>query len=161
MVKSSVIVGIITFILILISGLLSAVCCLVGPVVAVVLGLAAGYLWAYFEKPADSEKAAVRGAMAGAIAGGVALVAELIGQTISQFIVGANQACIPGFCSEASAPINSVGTSVYYVFNSCFCGLMLLPIMAGLGAVGAVLWVRISNKKKTNPTPGAILPPTL
>jgi hypothetical protein len=152
--KSSIIVGFATFVFILISGLLSSICCLASPFVAVLLGLAAGYLTAVFEKPADSGKAAVRGAIAGAVAGAVALAAQLIGQTVSQYIAGANQACIPGMCNEASVPISDVGIALYYFFNSCFCGLILLPVMAGLGATGAALWTRINaNKKPAPPAP--------
>jgi hypothetical protein len=146
MVKSSAIVGIVTFVLILISGLLSSVCCLISPLTAVFLGLAAGYLAAYFEKITDPEKAAVRGAIAGAVTGAVALVAQLIGQTASQYLSGATQACLPGMCAEASAPISDVGVALYYIFNSCFCGLILLALMAGLGAAGSVIRVRTSKK---------------
>jgi hypothetical protein len=151
MVKSSAIVGVVTFVLILISGLLSSICCLISPAAALLLGLAAGYLTAVFERPADPEKAAVRGAIAGAVTGAVALVAQLIGQTVSQYLSGATQACIPGMCAEASAPISDVGVALYYVFNSCFCGLILLALMAGLGAVGSVVRLRMSRK---NPVSG-------
>jgi hypothetical protein len=154
--KSSAIVGIATFILVLISGLLSSVCCLASPAVAVLLGLAAGYLTAVFEKPADPKKAAVRGALAGAVAGAVALAAQLIGQTVSQYIVGANQACLLGMCNEASVPISATGVALYYFFNSCFCGLILLPIMAGLGAAGGALRVRMqADRKPAPPAPPA------
>ena len=60
MIKSSAIVGVITFILVLIAGLLYNICCLVSPVLAAVLGLAAGFLCSMFEKPVNAEKAAVR-----------------------------------------------------------------------------------------------------
>jgi hypothetical protein len=153
MVKSSAIVGIITFILVLLSGLLYNICCLVSPVIAIVLGLAAGFLCSVFEKPVDSEKAAVRGAIAGAVTGAVALVAETIGGTIAQYILyqGENvQACLPGLCAEGSAPVSLANAMLGAVFNACFCGLILLAVMAGLGAVGAVLWIKTSGKKKSD-----------
>lgn len=153
MVKSSLIVGVISFIFILISGLLSNFCCLLSPFLAVLLGLAAGFVCSVFEKPSDAEKAAVRGAMTGAITGGVALVAQFIGQTIAQYIAyqGGNVvACLPGLCEEGSAPVSLTNAMLGAVFTSCFWGLILLAIMAGLGAAGAVIWIRTAGKKKTD-----------
>ncbi len=158
MVKSSAIVGVITFVLVLIAGLLYNICCLVSPVLAAVLGLAAGFLCSMFEKPVNAEKAAVRGGIAGAITGAVALVAETIGATIAQYIAyqGANvQACLPGLCQEGAAPVAMPNAMLGAVFNSCFCGLILLAVMAGLGAVGAVVWLKTSAKKKTDLTAGS------
>ncbi|MGB7539053.1 MAG: hypothetical protein WBM17_10970 [Anaerolineales bacterium] len=155
MVKSSLIVGVITFILVIIGGLLSSVCCLASPVLGILLGLAAGFLCAVFEKPAESEKAAVRGAIAGAIAGGVGLVAQFIGQMIGQLILGGNVACIPGMCSESAAPISQTSVTLFAVFNSCFSGLILLAIMAGLGAVGGVLWLKTKPRPKSPAGPSA------
>ena len=158
MVKSSVIVGAVTFILVLISGLLYNICCLISPMLAAVLGLAAGFLCAVFDKPVSAEKAAVRGGIAGVITGAVGWVAETIGATIAQYIgyQGANvQACLPGLCQEGAAPVAMTNAMLGAVFNSCFCGLILLAVMAGLGAVGAVLWMKTSAKKKTDPAAGS------
>ncbi len=157
MVKSSAITGAVTFILVLFSGLAYNICCLISPMLAVVLGLAAGFLCSVFEKPIDAEKAAVRGGIAGAITGAVALVAETIGATVAQYIVyqgGTVQACLPGLCEEGAAPVAMANAMLGAVFNSCFCGLILLAVMAGLGAVGAVVWMKTSAKKKTG-TPAA------
>ncbi|MBN1439961.1 MAG: hypothetical protein JW929_11185 [Anaerolineales bacterium] len=151
MAKSSLIVGVLTFVLIFVGGLLSSVCCLASPFLALFLGLAAGYLCAMFEKPADAEKAAVRGAMAGGITGGVALVAQFISQTIVQYILsqsGNLVACIPGFCTEGSAPVDLTHAMLAAVFNSCFWGLILLALMAGFGAAGAVIWIKLSAGRK-------------
>ncbi len=161
MVKSSLIVGVATFILVVIGGVLSNVCCLASPVLGILLGLAAGFLCSVFEKPAEAEKAAVRGAITGAITGGVGLVAQFIGQMIGQLVLGNNVACIPGMCSETAAPISQTSVTLFAVFNSCFYGLILVPIMAVLGAVGAVLWLKTAGRPRTQPpvvpsvTPGA------
>jgi len=157
MVKSSAIIGAVTFILVLISGLMYNICCLISPMLAVVLGLAAGYLCSVFEKPVDAEKAAVRGGIAGAIAGAVGLVAQTIGGTIAQYIgyQGGNvQACLPGLCEEGAAPVEMANAMLGAVFNSCFCGLILLAVMAGLGALGAAVWLKTSAKKKSDPAAG-------
>jgi len=157
MIKSSAIVGAITFILVLISGLLYNICCLLSPMLAAVLGLAAGFLCSVFEKPSDAEKAAVRGGIAGAVTGGVALVAETIGATIAQYVAfqgGSIQACLPGLCQEGSAPVGVAQAMLGAAFNSCFCGLILLAVMAGLGAAGAVVWIKTSGKKKSDSAAG-------
>ncbi len=156
MLKSSLIVGVATFILVIIGGLLSNICCLASPVLGILLGLAAGFLCSVFEKPADAEKAAVRGAITGAVAGGVGLVAQFIGQMIGQLILGNNIACIPGMCQESAAPISQTSVTLFAVFNSCFFGLILVPIMAGLGAVGAVLWLK--TKPRTQPPAAPSVP---
>ncbi len=155
MLKSSLIVGVATFILVIIGGLLSNICCLASPVLGILLGLAAGFLCSVFEKPADAEKAAVRGAITGAVAGGVGLVAQFIGQMIGQLILGNNIACIPGMCQESAAPISQTSVTLFAVFNSCFFGLILIPIMAGLGAVGAVLWLKTKPRTRPPAAPSA------
>ena len=86
------------------------------------------------------------------------MVAETIGATIAQYIAyqGVNvQACLPGLCQEGAAPVAMANAMLGAVFNSCFCGLILLAVMAGLGAVGAVVWLKTSAKKKTDLTAGS------
>jgi hypothetical protein len=153
MAKSSIIVGVVTFILIFISGLLYNICCLVSPGLGIILGLAAGFACSVFEKPVDPEKAAVRGAIAGAITGGVALVAQFISATVAQYVAFQGQsiqACLPGLCAEGSAPVSLTNAMLGAVFNSCFWGLILLAVMAGCGALGALIWIRTAGKKKTD-----------
>jgi hypothetical protein len=155
MAKSSVIIAPITLIFVGITALVNNYCCLCSPLAAVILGLIAGGLCVYFEKPADAEKAAARGAIAGTIAGLAALVGQTIGGTIILLIVGAGKtpvACLPGLCELASAQTSQASWVISSFFSSCFCGLMLLPIMAGLGALGGMLWFRYGKKMK-NKTP--------
>ena len=154
MAKSSIFVAPITLILMAIAAIPNNYCCLCSPLAAVAIGLIAGGLCVYFEKPADSEKAAVRGAIAGAIAGVAALVGQTIGGTIIALIVGAGQtpvACIPLLCDQASAPTSQTSWVIGSFFSSCFCGLMLLAAMAGLGALGGMVWFRYTQNKKNNP----------
>lgn len=154
MVKSSIIIAPITFVLVLISALLNNICCLFSPFFALLLGLAAGGLAAYFEKPAEVERALVRGAMAGAIAGAAALLAQTIGQSIALYIVGLGTntvSCLPGLCQEGSAPASQTSWILYSFFNACFCGLMLLAVMALLGALGGFLGLKFIQKKPAAP----------
>jgi hypothetical protein len=163
MAKSSVIIAPITFVVVIICALLNNIFCVCSPIAAVVLGLAAGGLCVYFEKPADAEKAAVRGGIAGAISGLVALVAQTISETVALVILSAGKtpvACLPGLCEQASAPTSQAAYIASSFFSSCFCGLMLLAIMAGLGALGGILWHRYGNKAKSIPLPSiGIQPP--
>ena len=159
MFKSSAILVPVTFLAVLVSALLNNICCACSPAVAIVLGIAAGYLTAFLEKPTDLERGAVRGAMTGAFAGAAALVAEFIGVGISQYMLNSSgnpQACLPGLCSLASTPMNQTSLILGELFYSCFCGLMLLPPMAGLGALGAVIWSKTSGKKQVAQPPDPV-----
>jgi hypothetical protein len=163
MAKSSVIIAPITLIFMVVTAVVNNYCCLCSPLAAVFLGLIAGGLCVYFEKPADSEKAAVRGGIAGTIAGVAALVGQTIGGTVILLVSGAGKtpvACLPGLCDLASAPTTQAAYVASAFFSSCFCGLIMLAMMAGLGALGGVLWFRYGNKiKSISPPSIGIQPP--
>jgi hypothetical protein len=164
MTKSGVIMAPITLILVALTALLNSLCCVCSPLAAAALGLVAGGLCVYFEKPADAEKSMVRGAITGLIAGGAALIGETVGGTIILLIVGAGQtpvACLPGLCELASAPTSQTSWVLSSFFSSCFCGLVLLPIMAGMGALGGRLWFGYTHKKTNNPPPTITAQPSL
>ncbi len=151
MAKSSIIIAPITFVLVLISALLNSVCCLISPFFAILLGLAAGALCCFFEKPAGMEKAVVRGAIAGVIAGAAALIAQTIGETAAAMIIASSgmtpEICLPGLCELASAPASQTSWIIGSVFSACFCGLMLLAVMGGLGAAGGAFFYRFVQTK--------------
>jgi hypothetical protein len=159
MTKACMLVGIVSFILVFISGLINSVCCFISPVLGVILGLASGFMCAFWEQPADSEKAAMRGALTGAVVGGVALVAQTLGQSIAGYITLIGQqskACLSIFCNLASTPMDQTGSMISYASNACFCGLMLLAIMSAFGGLGGILWCKTSGAKtesKTAPLP--------
>ena len=162
--KSSIIIAPITLIFMIITAVVNNYCCLCSPLSAVILGLIAGGLCVYFEKPINAEKAGVRGAIAGTIAGLAALVGQTIGGTIIAYFLGAGQtpvACIPLLCDKASAPTSQASWVIGSFFSACFCGLMLLAIMAALGALGGMLWFRYTQNKKNNPPSGTGLNPSV
>jgi hypothetical protein len=164
MAKSSMIMAPITLILMIITALLNYVCCVCSPLAAAILGLIAGALCVYFEKPTDAEKSAVRGAVAGMIAGAAALVGETIGGTIIMLVAGSGKtpvACLPGFCNLASAPTSQTSWILSSFFSSCFCGLVLFAIMAGLGALGGRLWFWYIHRKTNTPPPDMIAQPSV
>jgi hypothetical protein len=164
MAKSSIIIAPITLILVGITSLANNYLCLCTPLAAVFLGLIAGGLCVYFEKPIDPEKAAIRGGIAGAIAGVAALVGQTIGGTIISVVVGAGQthvACLPGLCNQSSPTTSQTSWILSALFSSCFCGLMALAIMAGLGVLGGMLWFQFTKNKKNNPPSGPGLIPSV
>ncbi len=110
------------------------------------------------------EKAFVRGGIAGTIAGLAALVGQMIGQTVITFALGAGktpEACPLQLCSVASAPASQTAYTLSTLFYSFFCGLIVLAIMAGLGALGGMLWFRYNQNKKNNPPPNSGIIPTV
>jgi hypothetical protein len=162
--KSSLIVAPISLIVMAFSSIPNYFCCMCSPIAAAALGLVAGGLCVYFEKTADAEKASVRGAIAGTIAGVAALVGQTVGGTIVSIVAGAGKtpvACLPGLCDMASAPTSQASWIIGSFFSSCFCGLMVLAVMAGLGAVGGMLWFRYAQNKKSKPASGSGLTPSV
>ena len=83
--RSSLIIGVIAFILALGISLLSPFCvaCL-----ALLLGLGAGYLTGVFDKPGEQRTATKSGAIAGASSGVGLLLGQMIGVVINGYTVG-------------------------------------------------------------------------
>jgi hypothetical protein len=157
MVKSGLIIGAGTFLLTLISGLVQFQIC--APCLALFLGLGAGYLAGLFDKKPTSGEAAQSGAAAGAIGGAGAILGHAIGGTAGFFLFGQQQAAelmeqlgLPSSSSSgAGQVIGAIGGSL------CF-GVVDLLLMAGLGALGGMVWYQISGKPKTPPD-APVLPP--
>jgi uncharacterized membrane-anchored protein len=164
MAKSSVIMALITLIVMIIASVINTLCCVCSPLAAAVLGLIAGGLCVYFEKQTDPEKAMVRGAIAGTIAGAAALVGTTIGGTIALLVAGSGKtpvACLPGLCNLASAPTSQTSWILNSFFSSCFCGLIALAVMAGMGALGGRLWLWYIHRKPNIPPPAVPTQPSI
>jgi MFS family permease len=155
MAKSGIIATLATFLVVLVSGFLSEICCLASPLIAVFLGLGAGFLYAVFEKPADQGTAVQRGATTGAIAGIAAVLAQIVGQILFTLIVhrGGTVEIAPLGLPITSATVGMGNWLLEVLLTSFLYGLITLMIMAGLGALGGILWFRVSGKK--NPAPSA------
>lgn len=135
MIKSGLIVGAVLFLLVLIAAsVISPLCAFCFPLFA---GIGAGYLTGVFDKPAP-EEVIKRGAIAGAIAGGIAVLAQVIAAVINSLVLqntGFNPAAI--FGGEAVDPATIwIGQFV----SACCVGLLNIGLMAGFGALGALLW---------------------
>jgi hypothetical protein len=149
MTKSGLIVGVITLILATGVTLLSPFCV---PCVAILAGVGAGYLAGVFDKPNVSGASAKSGAIAGTIGGAGALLGHLIGGVINAVLVGpAGGAAI---AQQLGLPVTSDFPAAYYGGTAgvaCCFGLGEVALMAGLGALGGLLWFRLSGQKPAAP----------
>lgn len=149
MLKSGLIIGIVAFVIGVAITLLSPLCV---PCLAIFLGLAAGGLTGVFDKPLDNRAAAKSGALAGGIGGIGAVLGQMTGAGINSVLVGPEAA--QQVLRQFGMPVPTAGDfgAAYYlgVFSSACCiGLLDLALMAGLGAVGGLLWWQMTGQKRT------------
>ena len=125
------------------------------PCAALLLGLAAGYVAGVFGKPPGQPVATRSGAIAGAIAGAGVIIGEMIGAIINAVAVG------PEKIAQLMQTLGiSLGTSMttgeYWAaqlgVNFCL-SLISVVLMAGLGALGGLLWWNATGKKQAVPPP--------
>jgi hypothetical protein len=154
MLKSGLIVGLAALIFGFGATFITPLC---APCVALFAGLAAGYLAALFEKPIDQGGAAKPGAAAGAIAGVGGLVGNMIAAVVNILVVGPERAAqIAQQFNLPSGADPSTFASTYYLsgIGLPFCiALFNIALMAGLGALGGILWYQIMGKKAVTITP--------
>ena len=148
MLKSGLIAGGVTFVLALGFTLLSPLCV---PCLAFFLGLGAGYLAGVFEKPLDNGSSAKSGAVAGAIGGVGAIIGQMGGALLNAVIVGPEKAA--KLVEQLGIPVatsNDFGAAYWVgiIGSGCCFGLLDVALMAGLGALGGLLWWQISGKQQ-------------
>ena len=148
MLKSGLIAGGVTFVLALGFTLLSPLCV---PCLAFFLGLGAGYLAGVFEKPLDNGSSAKSGAVAGAIGGVGAIIGQMGGALLNAVIVGPEKAV--KLVEQLGIPVatsNDFGAAYWVgiIGSGCCFGLLDVALMAGLGALGGLLWWQISGKQQ-------------
>ena len=129
------------------------------PCLALFAGVGGGYLAGQFDKPAAGNLAAKAGAGAGAIGGIGALLAHLIGGTITMLTVGqANAQAIAELLGTGTNPADN--PAAYYggaLGAACCMGLFEVALLAGLGALGGLLWYQITGKNSGSAgTPAAM-----
>ena len=149
MIKAGIIAAIVALILAIGGSLLMGICV---PCISIFIGAGAGYLACHYEPAGDSGSAAKSGAIAGAIGG----VGALLGQAIGAVITGATAGPEAGldlarqlgldvptemFASDAFYWVGVIGTG-------CCIGIFDLLLMAGLGAVGGILWWQFKGKNR-------------
>jgi hypothetical protein len=121
------------------------------PCLALFAGIGGGYLAGQFDRPGTSRLAARTGAGAGAIGGIGALLAHLIGGTITALTTGQDTAAaISNYFGSGANPLdNPVGYYGGALGAACCLGLFEIALLAGLGALGGMLWYQITNKGGT------------
>jgi hypothetical protein len=126
-------------------------CCL-----APFLGLVAGFVTGLFDKPASNNAVSKSGAISGAVGSIGAVLGQVIGAVVNSFIMGPEGAAqfarsmgLPGSGSsgfEGGYWFGVVGGAV------CFSMFDVL-LMAGFGALGALLWWQFIGKNAVLPPP--------
>lgn len=149
-------------VMLIVGGILAFFFPLCVPCLAHVAGAGAGYLAALWDQPADNGKSVQRGAGAGAIGGVGALVGHLAGSLAAAAYVGPQgaldvlrQLCIDTGAADATSPVAYYGGAL---FTGCCFGLFEVALMAGLGALGGVLWWQMTGKNRAG---GLGTPPSM
>jgi hypothetical protein len=129
------------------------------PCLALLLGLGAGYLAGVFDRPALKAAAVRSGTLAGLIGGAGVVIGQMGATLINGFSVGP-QGMMDLYNTLGITPGVPVTPQFYWVSliggNGCLA-LVSVGLMAGLGALGGLLWWQVSGQKLIPPpTP---LPP--
>jgi hypothetical protein len=149
MIKAGIIAAVVALILAIGGSLLAGICV---PCIVLFIGAGAGYLACNFEPAADNGSAAKSGAIAGAIGG----VGALLGQAIGSVIVGTTTDMETsmemmrqlGFDMPTDVVIPEQLYWLSAIGTGCCIGFFDLLLMAGLGAIGGILWWQITGKNR-------------
>ena len=155
MVRSGLILGALALFVSAGATLISPVCV---PCIAIFLGLGAGYLAGLFDKPATSSATSKAGAIGGAVGGIGAILGQVIGAVINSTIVGPQG--LQSIYEKLGVPTGNMNlTQTYWIGvvggTLCFSVLDVL-LMAGFGAVGALLWWQTTGKNAVPPAPTVV-----
>jgi hypothetical protein len=124
------------------------------PCLALLLGLAAGLLAGVFDKPPVGGPTTKAGAIAGAVGGVGTLLGQIIGSVINSIVVGPEGARkmieMMGFPTQTAGDYATTYWGGMIGSTLCFSFLDIL-LMAGLGALGALLWQKLFNKSPQPP----------
>ncbi len=159
MVRSGLILG---GVMLVVGGFLAFLFPLCVPCLALVVGAGAGYLAGQWERPGDNSRAIQRGAGSGAIAGVGAWLGHIFGGLGSAAFVGPEGSVemLRNLGVDLGAA-GAVDPTMYYVsatLTGCCFGLVEVALMAGLGAVGGILWWNMTGKNQGGAAP---TPPSL
>ena len=158
MLKSGLILGVVALLLAIGAALLSPLCV---PCLTLLLGLGAGYLAGAFDKPSEKRGSTKSGAIAGAIGGAGALIGQAVGAVINSQLVGPGGAIKLirqlGIQLPLGATPADIATGYWggVIGSTCCLGLFDVALMAGLGALGGLLWWQMSGSKRS------VLPPSI
>ena len=125
------------------------------PCLALLAGAGAGYLAGVWDRPGENGRAIQRGAGAGAIGGVGALLGHVAGGLASAAFVGPQGAL--DFARELGLDlgVGAADPAVYYASATaaaCCFGLVEVALMAGLGALGGLLYWQMAGKNQSGGT---------
>ena len=112
------------------------------------LGISIGYLANRFDKPPRVEASLGSGAIAGAMTGFGALLGQMLAAVVNGILV-THWEELPALFKQmgfGQIPDQSQYWQTTLTANS-FCSLLNLGIIAGLGAVGGLIWFQQQSKK--------------
>ncbi|MBN1428085.1 MAG: hypothetical protein JXB07_06845 [Anaerolineae bacterium] len=146
MYKSGIILAVVALVVVVGLTLLSPICT---PCGALLLGLGAGFLAGVFDKPLDNGGSAKAGAIAGGIGGIGALLGQAIGALLNSVLLGPEGTA--ELLSQMGVDVGSDAAyaSSYWVSTigmAACVGIFNIALMAGLGALGGLLWWQVTGK---------------
>lgn len=154
MLKSGLIIGGVMLVLGSILGYLFPLCI---PCLALFAGAGAGYLAGMFDKTMGQGASAKSGAGAGAVGGVGALIGHVGGGMATALTIGPEGSAelMRQFGIDVPASAASGGPAYYAsAFGaSCCFGLFEVALMAGLGALGGLLWYQMTGKNMAGGAP--------
>lgn len=146
MIKASLIGAVIGFIYVMGLTLLSPFCTLC---FTPLLGIGVGYLAGWFDTPAKSEVSLYRGGIAGGLSGVGVVVGQMLATLVNGILV-TNSEQLPELMREMGfSQFLIADTGEYWQATltiNTFCSAFNLAVVAGLGAVGGMLWFQRRNK---------------
>ena len=115
----------------------------------VAAGIGAGYLAGVFDKPLTSGGSAKVGAIAGAIGGAGALLGQIIGGILNSLL--ADPQTVIDMMQQFDLPVayDPGMVRIAQIGGGVCLGLLDIVLMAGLGALGGILWQQIAGKNNT------------
>ena len=148
--KSALIFALVAFVLTLGLTLITPFCT---PCLALFVGTLAGYLAVVFDKPVDKSAAVKKGALAGALGGIGAILGQIVGAIINGATVGPKGTA--DLLRQLGMSTGGADMTITYwiaMVASTLCfGLLNIGIMAGMGALGGMLWNSFNNKQVPPP----------
>jgi hypothetical protein len=148
--KSALIFALVAFVAIILVSLITPFCT---PCLALLVGALAGYLACVFDKPVEKSVAVKKGALAGLLGGIGAILGQIVGSIINGATVGPQGAADllrQLGLSTGGASMDSTYWIALVISTLCF-GLLNIGIMAGMGALGGLLWNSFNNKQVPPP----------
>jgi len=120
------------------------------PCLTVVFGLLAGYLAGTFDKPTDQNRSVRAGALSGLLGGVGMLLGQAIGAILNSVLIGpegtARMLAQMGLFAGGPAQIAQLYWIVI-ILSTLFLAASDIVLMAGFGALGGLLWWKMSRSK--------------